>query len=153
MSSITLTQKSKPPIVLTGRNTILIVLAVLVAILAVLAAAPKSAPAATAFDHSAYMLHRQGEWVSVPLTNSAEAYQIFRHGEVDAPVSNAQAYQLYRQGEWVSAGIRAADLSAYRLSERTLVGMQSGLEMYRLSERTRVPVSFTTYQLSEWFSR
>jgi hypothetical protein len=135
---------------LTDRN-LLIVLAALAALIVVLALALKTDPAATSFDYKAYMLHRQGEWVSVPVTYSAEAYRIFRSGEVVSPVSNAQAYQLYRQGEWASVMHPAADLSAYHLSERTFVEAPSGFEIYRQSERTRMSAPFTPYQRSEWF--
>jgi hypothetical protein len=126
-------------------------------------------PAAKSINAEAYMIHRQGEWVSVPIpVNSAEAYQIFRRGEVTSPVSNAEAYLIHRQGEWTSVAIPAVDLTAYQQSERTLVDPKAGLAIYlqsertlvdplaglaiyQQSERTSVPVRFNKYQLSEWF--
>ena len=38
-----------------------------------------SSPSAKPMDHSAYMLYRQGKWVSVPVSKQT-AYQIFRRG-------------------------------------------------------------------------
>ena len=124
---------------------------------------------ARSFDQNAYNLYRHGEWLSVPVSH-AQAYQIFRRGEVASPVTHAEAYQLYRQGEWVSAGIpvTASDLSAYhlserarvdalaglaayQLSERTLIDPQAGMAIYQESERTSLPVQFNPYQRSEWF--
>ena len=151
MSTISSAQKPPAIVVPHFRNLILIALAILAVMLVVLAASNVASPAATSFDYTAYLLHRRGEWVSVPVTDSAKAYQIFRSGEVASPVSNAAAYQLYRQGEWASVGIPATDLSTYHFSERTFVDAPSGLEIYRQSERTSVPVPFTPYQLSEWF--
>jgi hypothetical protein len=125
--------------------------------------------AANSINDQAYMIHRQGEWVSVPISiDSAEAYRIYRQGEVTSPVSNAEAYLIHRQGEWASVALPVVALTAYHLSERTLVdpnaGLaiylqsehnlvdpQAGLAIYQQSERTRVPVRFTKYQLSEWF--
>jgi len=39
----------------------------------------------------------------------------------------------------------------YLLSERTFVDPQAGMATYLESERTSIPVRFTKYQLSEWF--
>ena len=167
MSTISVTQKSRIPNILSNRNNILIVLAALALTLVVIFAASLTSPAAQAFDYNAYMLYRQGEWVFAPVS-SAHAYQIFRRGEVVSTVTNAEAYQLYRQGEWVSVAIPGADLTSYHLSERsqvdpqagltqyllserTFVDPQAGLEIYRQSERTRIPVRFDPYQRSEWF--
>lgn len=169
MSSISLTRKVRPIDILNNRNFNLFIFAALVTTLIAIAAASLAAPASRSFDQAAYMLHRQGEWVSRPLTN-AEAYQIFRRGEVVSPLSNAQAYQLFRKGEVESIAIPEVNLSAYRQSERTLVSPNAGLEMYLLSERTlidpqagmavywnsertHVPAPFNKYQLSEWFGQ
>ena len=118
--------------------------------------------------------YRQSEWLSVPIRlSNAEAYQIFRRGEVASPLSHAEAYHLFRLGEWVSVNVPASlgvDMTAYHLSERTLTDPKAGLAMYLLSERTLVdpqagmatyfnsertsfPVLFTKYQFSEWFSK
>jgi hypothetical protein len=169
MSSISLARKVRPIDILNKRNFNLFIFAALVTTLVAIAAASLASPARQSFDQAAYMLHRQGEWLSEPVSN-AEAYQIFRRGEVASPVSNAEAYRLFRLGEWQSVGIpvTAVDLSAYHTSERTLVGSNAGLEVYLLSERTmvdpqagmaaylnsertHVPAPFNKYQLSEWF--
>ena len=140
------------------------------------------------------MLYRQGEWLSVPITiGNQEAYQIFRQAEVASPLTDAQAYQMfrkgeatspvvltnaeafhvYRLGEWTSVNNPAGatlDLTAYHLSERTLmsantgrtiylisertlVDPQAGMETYLASERTSVPAPFSPYQRSEWFGQ
>jgi hypothetical protein len=169
MSTITVTQKSKPLSIFDNRTLSLIVLAALVTVLVTIMTISAASPALETFDYNAYMLHRRGEWVSAPVS-SAEAYQIFRQGEVASPVSNAEAYHLYRQGEWASVEVAAVDLSAYHSSERalidpnaglaiylqserTLVDAQAGLAAYFESERTSIPVSFTQHQLSEWFGK
>jgi hypothetical protein len=165
MSSISVTQKSKTISILDNRNIGLIILAALVTMLMAVVAVSAASPATQPFDYNAYMLHRQGEWVSVPVS-SADAYQIFRSGEVASPVNNAEAYRIFRQGEW--AAVPASDLSAYlqsertlvdptaglaiyQLSERTLVDPQAGMVVYHNSERTHIPVRFNKYQRSEWF--
>jgi hypothetical protein len=104
---------------------------------------------AASLGANAYRLYRQGEWVSVPFTPE-QAYQVFRLGEVAS--SSTEAYQIYRQGEWASNSA-SSYLSTYQLSERTRVDPQAGLALYLNSERTSVPVRFTPYQLSEWFSQ
>lgn len=167
---------------------LLVVAALLVTIIAIFNAVAGS-PAARPMDHSAYMLYRQSEWLSVPVSDQT-AYQIFRRGEVAWTVSdteayqtfrngevvsvpnltNAEAYQLFRSGEITSVSIPAVDLSAYRLSERTLTDPNAGLTMFHLSERTltdpqaglaayfnsertMIPAPFTKFQLSEWFGQ
>lgn len=150
MSTISVTQKSRTPNILNNRNNILIVLAALALTLVVIFAASLISPAAQSFDYNAYRLYRQGEWVSAPVSN-AQAYQMFRRGEVASPVTNAEAYQLYRQGEWSSVSGPAADLTSYHLSERTLVDPRAGIMQYLLSERTRTPALSNPYQRSEWF--
>lgn len=166
MSSITVTHKTKTLSILDNRNLSLVILAALVGMLVTVVAVSAGSPAAEPFDHNAYRLYRQGEWVSVPVS-SAQAYQIFRHGEVASPGNPAEAYRIFRVGEWAVAD--AIDLSAYQqsertlldpnarlavyqLSERTLVDPQAGFRQYLLSERTRTP-SFTKYQRSEWFGK
>jgi hypothetical protein len=154
---------------MSNRRLMAFVGSALVAILVAIGIAANASPAANAFDYNAYMLHRQGEWVSVPIpVDIAEAYRIYRQGEVTSPVSNAEAYLIHRQGEWASVAISPVDLTAYYLSERTLVdpnaGLaiyqqsertfvdpQTGLAIYQQSERTSVPVRFNKYQRSEWF--
>lgn len=167
---------------------LLVVAALLVTIIAIFNAVAGS-PAARPIDHSAYMIYRQGEWLSVPISNQ-EAYQIFRRAEVASPVTNSQAYQtfrngevisvpdltkaeayqLFRLGEWASENIPTVDLTAYRLSERTLTNPNAGLTMFHLSERTltdpqaglaayfnsertMIPAPFTKFQLSEWLGQ
>ena len=185
---------SQTPKINTARNlninivNLFVIAALLVTFIAIFNAVAGS-PAAKLADHTAYMLYRQGEWLSVPISNQA-GYQIFRRGEVVSPVSNVEAYQTFRQGEvesvpnltnteayqlfrlgeWSSVSIPAVDLSAYRLSERTLTDPNAGLEMFHLSERTLtnpqaglatyfnsertlVPAPFTQFQLSEWFGQ
>ena len=155
MSTISQTPKINNARTLNVLNVnLLIVAALLVTIIAIFNAVAGS-PAAKPMDQSAYMLYRQGEWLSVPMSNQA-AYQIFRRGEVASSVSNAEAYQtfrkgevvsvpnltnaeayqLFRLGEWASVNIPAVDLSTYRLSERTLTDPNAGLTMFHLSERT-----------------
>jgi len=154
MSSISVTHKIKALSVLNNRNVILIALAALVTTLVAISAVSVLSPAAKAFDYNAYMLHRQGEWLSVPI-----------------PVNNAEAYQIFRLGEWASVNVPTMDITAYHLSERTLidpnigfsiyllsertfvtfVDAQAGMAAYLNSERTSVPVNFTKYQRSEWF--
>jgi hypothetical protein len=163
MSSITVTHKTLS--ILDNRNVSLIILAALVAVLVTIVAVVAASPAAEPFDHNAYRLYRQGEWVSPPLS-SAVAYQIFRRDEVTSPVNPAEAYRIFRLGEW--AGANPVDLSAYRQSEHTLVNPNAGLSIYQLSERTlvnplagmaiyhssertRVPMRLNEYQRSEWF--
>ena len=169
MSTISAINKVNSHTVLNNRNRVRVAAALLVLMLTVIAAVSVTSPAANPFDTSAYRLYRQGEWVSAPVSN-AEAYQIFRSGEVTSPLSSAEAYQLFRQGEWTSVEAAAADLSTYHLSERALIdpnaGMaiyleserslidpQAGLAAYFASERTSVPAPFTRYQLSEWFGK
>jgi hypothetical protein len=189
MSTISQTPKVSTVHILNNRNLNFFVAAALVATVVVIFASIVRSPAAKPMDHSAYMTYRQGEWASIPISNQT-AYQIFRGGEVASPLSiteayqtfrkgevvsvpnvtNAEAYQLFRLGEWASVNIPAIDLSAYRLSERTLTDPNAGLEMflqsertltdpqagmaiYFNSERTLVPAPFTQFQLSEWFGQ
>jgi len=191
MSTISQTPKVNAARTLNIRPVnLLIVAALVLGVVAIFAST--ASPAAKPVDRSAYMLYRQGEWLSMPISvSNAEAYQIFRRGEVISPLSNAQAYELFRKGEvafvpsltnaeayqifrlgeWASVTIPAAtglDLTAYHLSERTLVDAnsnfaeyllsehtltdpQAGMAIYLNSERTSVPVHFTQYQRSEWF--
>lgn len=158
-------------------STLFIVAALALAVIVVYANAVASRALMKPVDNSAYMLYRQGEWLSVPIpVSNLEAYQIFRQGEVTSPVTNAQAYQifragetasspvvtdaeayhLFRLGEWASPNIPVGatlDLAAYRLSERTLVVPLTGMEIYLASERTSVPSLFNPYQRSEWFGQ
>lgn len=134
----------------------LLVIAVLVLGVALIAV-NASAPAAGPIDNSAYVLYRQGEWLSVPILPS-----------------NAEGYHLFRLSEWASVNIPtiAMDMTAYHLSERTLLPIvvtdlfianrlsehalldqQVGLKIFQDSERTTRPVKFTAYQLSEWFGK
>ena len=169
----TLSQTPRIKFVRIPENRVLSLL-VVAACLAVMAALITSVPVpntAGSFDQNAYNLYRQGEWLSMPVHfSAAKSYHIFRLGEVASPVTSAEAYQIYRQGEWASAAIpvTAGDLSAYHLSERSLVNPSAGIEIYQLSERTMVdpqtgmaiyhssertslPVQFNPYQRSEWF--
>ena len=170
MSTISQTPKVNTARTLHIRPVNLLIIAALVLGVVVIVA-NASTPAARPIDNSAYMLYRQGEWLSVPIRlSNAEAYQIFRRGEVASPLSHAEAYHLFRLGEWVSVNIPniAVDMTAYHLSERTLVDAvtgpaiyllsertfvdpQAGMATYLESERTSIPVRFTKYQLSEWF--
>lgn len=169
MSTILQTPKIKTPRLADARTQSLFLAAAVIAMLAVIFANVAVSSKAGSMDVNAFQLYRQGEWVSVPFT-PAQAYQIFRRGEVVSPVTSAEAYQIFRQGEWASARIpvTGGDLSAYHLSERTLVNPAAGLEIYQLSERTmvdpqvgmatyhnsertRLPVQFNPYQRSEWF--
>ena len=193
MSTISQTPKVNTVRTLNLRNMNLPIAAALILVVAAIFAVTL-APAAKPIDHSAYMLYRQGEWLSVPIrVSNAEAYQIFRQAEVSSPVSNAEAYKIFRQGEVASAPIltnaeayqifrlgewasvntpetSSLDLTAYHLSERTLVDAEAGLAGYLLSEhtlvdphagmaaflnseRTMIPVTFNQYQLSEWFGQ
>jgi hypothetical protein len=145
------------------------ILAALVVTLMVIFTVAVNRPMANSLNDQAYMIHRQGEWISVPIpVDAAEAYRIYRQGEVTSPVTNAEAYLIHRQGEWASVAVPAVDLTAYHLSERTLVdpnaGLaiyqqsertlvdpQAGLAIYQQSERTSIPVRFNKYQRSEWF--
>jgi hypothetical protein len=175
MSTISQAPKINTARNLNNRNLNLLVVAALVVTFVVIVTSIAGSPAAKPMDHGAYTLYRQGEWVSVPIRlSNAEAYQIFRRGEVASPLSNAEAYHLFRLGEWASANIPAmiVDMAAYHLSERTmteaasvnpfaeyfasertLVDPLAGLATYFESERTSIPVNFTTYQLSEWFGQ
>lgn len=148
MSTISATQKSKTLSILDNRNLSLIILTVLVTMLVAVVAVSAAAPAAKAFDYNAYMLHRKGEWLSVPVS-SAQAYQIFRRGEVASPANPAEAYRIFRLGEWTA--VDAVDLSAYQQSEHTLVDANAGLSIYQLSERTLTDpnAGLSIYQLSE----
>jgi len=170
MSTISQAPKVNPARTLHIRPVNLLIIAALVLGVAVILV-NASAPVASPIDNSAYMLYRQGEWLSVPIRlSNAEAYQIFRLGEVVSPLTNAEAYHLFRLGEWASVNIPniAVDMTAYYLSERTLVDTAAGPALYLLSERTFVdpqaamaaylasertslPVRFTPYQRSEWF--
>lgn len=151
MSTISQTPNIKTTRLIDPRIQSLLLAAAVLAMLAVIFFNIAVSSEAVSLNDNAYRLYRQGEWVSVPYTP-------------------AQAYQIFRQGEWASAGIpvTAGDLSAYHLSERTLVVAQAGLAAYQLSERTRidpqagrviylnsertrVPVPFSPYQQSEWF--
>lgn len=172
MSTISQAPKTNTARTLNIRNLNLLVVAALIVAVVVFFTSVAGSPAAKPADHSAYMLYRQGEWLSVPITvSNAEAYQIFRRGEVASPLSNAEAYELFRLGEWASVNVPpaiAVDMTAYHLSERTLVDANAGLAVYLLSERTivdsqagmatyfnsertSIPVLFTKYQRSEWF--
>jgi hypothetical protein len=170
MSSTVQTPKINTVRILSDRNLLsLFILAAFIVTLTAMFAYAVDRPAANLKNAEAYLIHRQGEWVSVPIpVDSAEAYRIYRQGEVTSPVSNAEAYLIHRQGEWASVPMPAVDLTAYYLSERTLidpnVGLviyqqsertlvdpQAGLAIYHQSERTSVPVRFNKYQRSEWF--
>jgi len=173
MSTISQAPKINTARNLNNRNLNLIVVAALVVTFVVMVTSLAGSPAAQPMDHSAYKLYRQSEWVSVPIRSSnAEAYQIFRSGEVASPVSNAEAYHLFRLGEWASVNIPATalDTSAYHQSERTLTDPNVGLTIYLLSEhtladplagittylnseRTSIPMQFTPFQISEWFGQ
>ena len=169
MSTISQAPNIKTTRLSDNRIQTLLLAAAVIAMLAVIFASVAISPEAVSLNDNAFQLYRQGEWVSVPFT-PAQAYQIFRSGEVASTVSSSEAYQIFRQGEWASAGIpvTAGNLSAYHLSERTLVDAQAGLAAYQLSERTLVdpqagmavyhnsernrgPVQFSPYQQSEWF--
>jgi hypothetical protein len=193
MSTVSQAPKVDTARTLNISNFNLLVVAALALAVAVIAG-NAVAPTAQTVDRAAYMLYRQGEWMSVPVpANSAEAYQIFRLGEVASPLSNAdtyeifrheevvsvlnitnaEAYQLFRLGEWASVSAPIAtviDLTAYHLSERTMIPVQmdysrylesertlvevpDGVTIYVNSERTGIPVQFTAYHLSEWFGK
>jgi hypothetical protein len=153
MSSAVQTPKINTIRTLSDRNLIsLFVLAAVLTTFTIVFAGAVDRQAAESTNAEAYMIHRQGEWVSVPIpVDSAEAYRIYRQGEVTSPVSNAEAYLIHRQGEWASVAMPVVDLAAYHLSERTFVDPQAGLAIYQQSERTSVPVRFNKYQRSEWF--
>ena len=169
MSSTVQTPKISTIRLLNNGNLMsLFILAALVVTLIVIFTFAVDRPAANSIHDQAYMTYRQGEWISAPVS-SAEAYQIFRRGEVASPGNPAEAYRIFRLGEWASSSDSAADLAAYHLSERTLVDPQAGfmqyllsertfidpqagLALYRQSERTRTP-PFTKYQRSEWFGK
>ena len=57
-------------------------------------------------------------------------------GSPAAKPTDHSAYISYRRGEWASVSIPVVDLSAYRLSERTMIDPNAGLTMFHLSERT-----------------
>ena len=172
MSTISQAPKVNTARRLNIRNLNLLIAAALVLAVAAIFAST-AAPAAQPVDRSAYMLYRQGEWLSVPIAvNNAEAYQVFRNGEVTSPLSNIEAYQLFRLGEWASVHTPtiAVDLTTYHLSERTLLDAKAGFAAYLRSERTfvdpnvgraifldsertMIPVPFSLYQLSEWFGK
>ena len=155
MSTISQTPKMNTARTLNINNINLFIIAALLVTFIVIFNAVAGSSAAKSVDHTAYMLYRQGEWLSAPIGNQA-AYQIFRRGEVVSPVSNveayqtfrqgevgsvpnltnAEAYQLFRLGEWSSVSIPAVDLTAYRLSERNMTDPNAGLTMFHLSERT-----------------
>jgi hypothetical protein len=152
MSSTLQTPKISTIRLLNDRNLMsLFVLAALVVALMIIFTNSVDRPVANSLNEQAYMIHRQGEWVSVPI-----------------PVDMAEAYRIYHQSEWASVSIAPVDLSAYHLSERTLidpnaglaiylqsertyVDPQAGLAIYQQSERTSFPVRFNQYQRSEWF--
>jgi len=143
MSSVLQTPKIKTVRTLSNRNLNLLVVAALIVITLLVAfTSAVDFPAARAVDYNAYLIHRQGEWLSVPIRlSNAEAYQIFRRGEVaSVPVlTNSEAYHLFRLGEWASVNI----------PEIAVVDMTT----YHRSERTSIPVLFTKYQRSEWFGK
>ena len=154
MSTISQTPTIKTTRLFDTRTQFMLLAVAVIALLAVIFINLPLSQSVVSVDTNAYRLYRQGEWASVPFT-PAQGYQIFRRGEVASPVSSAEAYRIYRQGEWASAGIpvTAGDLSAYHISERTLIEPQAGLAIYHNSERTSVPVRFNPYQLSEWFGQ
>ena len=177
MSTISVTQKN-PFKLLSNRQLWAVIGPVLITLLVAIRISASTSPSAPAFDHDAYRLFRQGEWRSVPISvSNAEAYQIFRRGEVLSPLTNAEAYQLfragevsspqwlteqeayfsYRQGEWTFVPIPVIDLQAYFLSEHTMIDPGHGRMTYFNSERTLVPArnlnAFTAYQRSEWFGK
>ena len=157
----------------TALHLSLLIAAALIVTLIIAAAGALTSPSAKPIDYNAYMLYRQGEWISVPIrVSNAEAYQVFRRGEVESPVSAAEAYRLFRLSEWTA--IPAVDLTGYHLSERTLTDPNAGLSTYLLSERTFVDpqagiaayfqserasvavrdlTPFNEYQRSEWFGK
>lgn len=173
MSTISQAPKTNTASTLNIRNASLLVVAALIVAVVVFFTSVAGSPTAAPVDNSAYLLYRQGEWLSVPIpVNNAEAYQIFRSGEVTSPLTNAEAYRLFRLGEWASMNVPAitVDMTAYHLSERTLVDADAGFAIYLLSERTLIdpqagmaiylnsertstPARFTKYQLSEWFAK
>ena len=171
----TVSQTPKIDVALPLNETVLRLLGIaasIVALVLIIVAGTSAVPAARPFDTNGYMLYRQGEWVSVPITISnaegyrifrlgevvspltpAEAYQLFRDGEVTSPIimTNGEAYFLYRKGEWVSIPAPAVDLTAYFESERTLTGAQTDLAAYHESERTLIgsQTDMAAYHLSE----
>ncbi len=169
MSTISQTPKIKTVRILNNRNlNLFIITALIVAFVAIFTGAV-AFTTVKPIDHSAYMLYRQGEWLSVPVhvsnaeayqifhrgevaspLSNAEAYQLFRKGEVPSMLTNAEAYQLFRRGEWASV-IPVVDMTAYHLSERMLIDPRAGLTVYLLSERTLVDprAALATYFNSE----
>jgi hypothetical protein len=154
MSSTVQTPKINTVRTLCDRNLLsLFILAALVVTLTAIFAHTVDHQAANSINDQAYMIHRQGEWVSVPI-----------------PADMAEAYRIYHQSEWASVAMPSVDLTAYyqsertlvdpnaglaiyQQSERTLVDPNAGLAIYQQSERTSVPVRFNKYQLSEWFGK
>lgn len=154
MSSTLQTPKINTIRLLNDRNLMsLFVLAALVVTLMLIFTYAADRPVANSINDQAYIIHRQGEWISVPI-----------------PVDMAEAYHIYHQSEWASVPIPAVDLTAYfqsehtlvdpnafmaiyQQSERTLVDPQAGLAIYQQSERTSIPVRFNKYQRSEWFGK
>jgi hypothetical protein len=111
MSSTLQTAKINTIRILNSRHLMsLFILAALMVTLVTIFNFAVDRPAAKSLNEEAYRIHRQGEWVSVPIR-----------------VDNAEAYRLHRQGEWASVAIPVVDLTAYHLSERTLVVPNAGL--------------------------
>ena len=155
MSTISQSPKVNAARTLNIRNVNLLIAAILVLALAVIVVSAV-APAARPIDRSAYMLYRQGEWASVPISvSNAEAYQLFRQGEwasVNVPENAGVDLTAYHLSERSSTDPNAG-LTAFLLSERTLIEPKTGLQIFFDSERTMVPAPFTQYQLSEWFGK
>ena len=132
MSTILQTTKVNTPRTLNRRYLNLLMAGVLIVTLAAIFTGMAGSPAAGPMDNSAYMIYRQGEWISVPIhVRSAEAYHLSERTLVDPQ----------------------AGLPIYLLSERTLIDPRVDVAAYFNSERTSVPVRFNEYQLSEWFGQ
>jgi hypothetical protein len=111
---------------------------------------------------------RHPEWMWPNRDATSDFYQ--RHPEWMWPNRDAASDYFQRHPELMAPMEISADLTAYHLSERTLVdpnaGLaiylqsehtlvdpQAGLAIYQQSKRTSVPVRFNKYQRSEWFGK
>lgn len=114
MSTVSQTPKIKTARTLNVRNANLLVIAALVVAIVVFFTSVAGSPAAKPIDHSAYMLYRQGEWLSVPIPPSVaidmNAYHLSERTLIDPQAGMA----TFLNSERTSVPVR---FTKYQLSE------------------------------------
>jgi hypothetical protein len=109
--------------------------------------------------------YQQSERMLIPAQAGLMEYQLSERTLVEplaeylasertlSPIVNADLSVYHLSERTMTEAVLVNNFAEYFASERTLVDPQAGLATYFDSERTSIPVSFTTYQLSEWFGK